>query len=132
MNGTSTSPTDLLLHTRAVLAGDHTIPRSQVPRAAAILARQALEDTVNLLSGDQLDQASMRSRLIIMRVLGDRVAAELATTAWSGLSRACHHHAYELAPTVAEVGRLVDQVSTLVERNAQCDGTPSDDHRHSQ
>lgn len=34
--------------------------------------------------------------------------------AWSGLSRACHQHAFELAPTATEVEQLIDVVRTVV------------------
>lgn len=32
------------------------------------------------------------------------------------LSDACHHHAYELAPTAAELGRRLDAVDRLVKK----------------
>ncbi len=45
----------------------------------------------------------MRSQLVVIRVFyGDQVA-NTANIAWIGLSNACHHHAYELTPTVEEV-----------------------------
>jgi hypothetical protein len=46
----------------------------------------------------------MRVQLIFLRTyLGDAELAGRAGHAWSALSRACHHHAYELAPTAAEL-----------------------------
>ena len=38
---------------------------------------------------------------------------EHAKRVWHGLSRAVHHHAYELEPSVAEVRQLVKQVRVL-------------------
>ena len=38
---------------------------------------------------------------------------ERAKRVWHGLSRAVHHHAYELQPSVAEVRQLVKQVRVL-------------------
>ena len=48
--------------------------------------------------------------------LGDRgLAGEIVFT-WSALSDACHHHAYELAPTAAELDRRLDAVERLIEK----------------
>ncbi|HEX5494546.1 MAG TPA: hypothetical protein VFX70_08255 [Mycobacteriales bacterium] len=66
--------------------------------------------------GFDLDKATVRSRLIVLRALvGDAEAdtAEAAEAAWAGLSRACHQHAYELAPTTGEVSHLVGLVTIL-------------------
>jgi hypothetical protein len=40
--------------------------------------------------------------------LRDQEAARDASYAWSALSRACHHHAYELPPTASELRALID------------------------
>jgi hypothetical protein len=106
----------LLGQARAILSGQHPVPRSQVARAAAIITRQALEDSVRELCngwGITDPRANMRSKLVTMRVLGDETTSELAATAWWGLCNACHHHAYELTPTAAEVRYLIDQVARL-------------------
>jgi hypothetical protein len=34
--------------------------------------------------------------------------------AWTALSRAGHHHAYELSPTAAELGTWLESVDVLV------------------
>jgi hypothetical protein len=36
--------------------------------------------------------------------------------AWSGLSRASHHHAYELPPTSSELAAWIDTVEELTEQ----------------
>lgn len=116
-SGGATAPDELIHHARAVLAGERGIPASQTTRAAAILARQALEDTTKRLceaAGADLTRANERSRLIALRSLAGGTVADLASTAWWGLSRLCHHHAYELTPTTGEVAHLVDLVATLV------------------
>ncbi|CRK61215.1 hypothetical protein [Alloactinosynnema sp. L-07] len=102
-------------HARAVLDGDHAVPARHVARLAAALARQALEEAVEAVGIGAMREASMRVRLIGLRV-DDRTAvvAADAALAWRGLSRACHHHSYELAPTVDEVGHLIDQVAALI------------------
>ncbi|WP_052583683.1 hypothetical protein [Saccharomonospora iraqiensis] len=118
MTGTATSSAAALLdHARTVLAGRHTVPAAQVPRAAAILARQALEDAVEArcrAAGAELGGHNQRSRLIVLRMLVGGPVSDSAATAWAGLSRACHHHAYELAPTVGEVAQLIEHVAAVV------------------
>lgn len=110
----------LLGQARAVLSGHHPVPRNQVARAAAIITRQALEDCVRELCcgwGITDPRVNMRSKLVAMRVLGDETTGELAATAWWGLCNACHHHAYELTPTAAEIQYLIDQVTRLTTDN---------------
>ena len=92
------------------------MPEGRATRAADLLARQVLEEAVRALcrsAGFNLDKATMRSRLIVLRVLVDQNAADTAEVAWAGLSRACHQHAYELTPTVTEVSHLLDLVTRL-------------------
>lgn len=103
-------------YARDVLDGAVPMPRGRSTRAAAVLARQALEDAARGLcrsAGFDLDKATMRSRLVALRVLADDTAADAAGIAWAGLSRACHQHAYELAPTTGEVRHLIGMVATL-------------------
>lgn len=111
-----TSPADLVCYARAVLNETGAIPRGQKSRAAALLARQALEDVVAELCesvGAHLRSATMRTRLICLRVLLGSGVADLAEVTWAGLSQSCHHHAFELTPTVGEVQHLIDQVAEL-------------------
>lgn len=112
----TTASQSLLKHARAVLDGTVRLPQSIATRAAAFLARQALEDTTRALcrrAGATIDRATMRSQLVIVRVLhGDQIA-DTANLAWTGLSNSCHHHAYELAPTVDEVRYWVNLVTDL-------------------
>jgi hypothetical protein len=42
-------------------------------------------------------------------------------TAWAALSRACHHHPYELAPTAPELAHWLDAVDGLIGRLAEAD-----------
>src|SRR5688500_966086 len=73
------------------------------PRAAALLARQALGlalDNVCRSRGIALDDCGTRQKLVCLRehLAGTTGICE----AWSVLSRACHHHPYELSPTAEE------------------------------
>jgi hypothetical protein len=60
-----------------------------------------------------MQRASMRSKIILLRQLGDPVVGRKAQVAWAGLSNACHHHAYELQPTAAEVRSLLKLVAEI-------------------
>lgn len=86
-------------------------------RLAAFLARQALEDLVDhrcrVLQVD-VPRAKMRSKLVILRSLDSTENADAATVAWNRLSNVCHHHPYELSPTVAEVRHLCGVVAVLL------------------
>ena len=84
------------------------------PRAAALLGRQALELAVDEYWGRKkmaLITCPTRPQLICLReYLGDDELAGRLHHAWDALSRACHHHPYELAPTVGELQRWMDVV----------------------
>ncbi len=88
------------------------------PRASAILALQALEASLlRLWKSRTLDLrgCSMRTQLICLRsYLEDASLAARAGHAWSALSRACHHHPYELAPTSTELESWFSVVSELI------------------
>jgi hypothetical protein len=88
------------------------------PRASALLACRALEVTVNRLWERRtldLQGCPMRVQLICLRTyLGDADLAARAGHAWSALSRACHHHPYELAPTAAELRGWLAVVEELI------------------
>ena len=90
------------------------------PRASALLALQALEASLLRLWERRtldLQGCSMRTQLICLRsYLEDAKLAARTGHAWSALSRACHHHPYELAPTAGELQSWFSVVSELVQR----------------
>ena len=90
------------------------------PRASALLALQALEAGVaRLWQRHALDfhGCSMRTQLICLRsYLGDAPLAARASHTWSALSRACHHPAYELAPTSSELEDWFAVIGELVRK----------------
>lgn len=90
------------------------------PRASALLACRALEATVSRLWERRtldLQGCSMRVQLICLRTyLGDADLAARTGHAWSALSRACHHHPYELAPTAAELRGWLSVVEELIQK----------------
>jgi hypothetical protein len=106
------TPAELLGMARQLL--DRATPETAGlwPRAAALLARQALETAVDDFWHAQrlpLDSCPTLPQLLCLReYLDDADLAGLVHHAWHALSRACHHHPYELAPTVAELKGWMD------------------------
>jgi hypothetical protein len=88
------------------------------PRAVALLERQALEEALDELwevSEPTLIWASFRAKLTCLpSYIGDDALALDAGYAWHALSRACHHHHYELDPTAAELDDWLAIVERLV------------------
>lgn len=103
--------------------GSRSLAGTNSPRAACLLARQALESVVDLLllnRGFGCPDATMRSRLIALgQAYADQpTLAYRASTAWWRLSGNCHHHAYELDPTPAEAASVVADVRWLADQAA--------------
>ncbi|MFE6923804.1 hypothetical protein ACFVAV_22455 [Nocardia sp. NPDC057663] len=92
-------------------------------RIGAWLTRTALEEIIGDLlraRGIEPGRASGHARLSCLEV-AYRDSPEVATQAqyaWTRLSEACHHHAYQLSPTHQEVVHLLDIVQKLHERIA--------------
>jgi hypothetical protein len=88
------------------------------PRAAAILARQALESHLReflATAAPGAIEAPFRTRLLLLRELHpNKALATRAAYTWAALSEATHHHGYELAPTVVELASWLVTVEELV------------------
>ncbi|SNS77164.1 hypothetical protein SAMN05421812_101726 [Asanoa hainanensis] len=86
-------------------------------RGSACLTRLALEqglrDYWDRVAPSVADRV-MRHQLLVLPTFAGAAAAATARTAWHGLSRAMHHHTYELAPTVAELRGWHENVTTLL------------------
>lgn len=103
----------------------HVMSRTDVglegvwPRAAALLGRQALEESLDAFWERTLPgmtKANYATRLACLpQYLKDKEVADGVKVAWSALSRACHHHPYELAPTADELRRWLERVDGLIE-----------------
>jgi hypothetical protein len=82
------------------------------PRAAALLARQAIEVAMVefwMVRAPGLEWCSTHAQLLCLpEYMRDREIAESASLAWNSLSRICHHHPYELLPTAMELRGLLD------------------------
>jgi hypothetical protein len=88
------------------------------PRAAAFLARQALEDAVATVWHGQvlpMRLANATAQMVSLPFyLGNQDLAKRVRQCWCSLSNACHAHPYELAPTVAELESWLAVVDELV------------------
>ncbi len=76
-------------------------------RLAAFLARQAVEDLIDAhcakLTGVQVVVGTARAKLAVLKSLDTTPAGSVLIDAWHQLTAFCHHHAYQLSPTVPEV-----------------------------
>ena len=98
------------------------------PRATAILLRQALERSLEELwdrKEPPLMAASERAQLLCLGSYIDRRLAGRAHATWIGLSRACHHHPYELPPTATELGGWFTEVEALSKEVSRIIGVPN-------
>jgi hypothetical protein len=53
------------------------------------------------------------SKLIALRVQRGVEVGERTKRVWHALSRACHHHAYDLQPSPSEIRQLITEVRCL-------------------
>ena len=105
------TPTETLAVAQQLLERPDARTAGLWPRAAALLARQALEETLDAFWRSRnlpLGGVPTRSQLIC---LGHYLEDEHA---WNSLNRACHHHAYEVAPTAEELSGWIGTVSAFV------------------
>jgi hypothetical protein len=112
----STDSAELLTHSRALLSISSPQTAGLWPRAAALLARQALEESLDEFWASHepgLANCSTRAQLLCVASYLGESHAETCTAVWGSLSRACHHHSYELAPTAEELNGWIDQVGVI-------------------
>lgn len=115
----STDASALLDEARRLLAKAPGDTGGMWPKAVALLTRQSLESALDDFWRWKAPGAQLASRYAQLICIGafvkdDRVAAGIRS-AWNDLSRACHHHAYELAPTADELNRMVASVAGFIQ-----------------
>jgi hypothetical protein len=113
------TPAELLAEARSLISRPDASMAGVWPRTAAFLTRQALEDAVDAhwaasSATAPMLQASMWSRLTCLPAYVSALEARQATFAYAALSKACHYHPYELAPTAAELSGWIADAETLV------------------
>lgn len=95
-------------------------------RGSACLTRLALEQGLrrywDRVAPSVVDRP-MRNQLLVLPTFAGAEAASTARTAWHGLSRAMHHHTYELAPTVAELHGWHQDITSLLPHLEQAGST---------
>lgn len=91
------------------------------PRACTWLIRLAIENALDefwLRREPAVAEANRRGQILALTgVVDERLGREYGEL-WATLSRAAHHHAYELAPTSAELRRWLDDATAVVSRLA--------------
>jgi hypothetical protein len=111
-------PLELVGEARRLLAEPDPYTVSAWGRAAALLARQALEESLAgfwRARASGIERLNMRTQLNCAQLyLPSAFAGDLSYT-WHALSRATHHHPYELDPTQEELGTLLAQCEVLVQ-----------------
>lgn len=109
---------DLLGHARALIERPQG-SEGVWPRASALLTRQVLEETLDrlwLAIDPGVARASRATQLTCLGLMiKDAALVADVRSAWASLSRACHHHHYELGPTAAELERWIRQTEHLAE-----------------
>ena len=109
---------ELLVEARRLLDEASRGTVSVWARASALLARQALEGALCTLwaaKAPGVDGLSMRAQLACLETfLPSQALARDVSFAWHALSRATHHHPYELDPTREELSSLLTTTERLV------------------
>jgi len=124
------TPAELLAAADDLLTVGHEATAGRWPRAVAILCRQALEGSLYdfwRAKVPGVEAASERAQLLCARTYMTSDLAARAEHAWTALSRATHNHAYELAPTAAELAGWLATVRDLdheVRRRMELSGRP--------
>ena len=122
------TPDELLAAAKDLMQRPDTLITGIWPRAAALLARQALETAMAELWASQpqateMSSHSMRSQLLCLTAYLDPGPASRAAYVFAALSHACHYHPYELAPTAAELTGWLDQATQIVTRMRAASGS---------
>lgn len=116
MERTGPTPSELLRVAEILLFEKTEASAGRWPRAVAILCRQALEGALDdfwRAKAPGVETASERAQLLCVRTYLSAGLAARAEHTWTALSRACHHHAYELAPTALELAGWLRSVVAL-------------------
>ncbi len=106
------TPVEILEAADALAGTERSSAAHGWPRVVAVLGRHAIEEALRqywALREPGLERCSGRAQLLCLTVyLRDRDLAHETFAAWSDLSRTCHHHPYEVAPTGDELRSLLD------------------------
>ncbi|MBE3014039.1 hypothetical protein IL992_33395 [Microbispora sp. NEAU-D428] len=104
----------------ALLSSADQLLRTSVgvwPRPAALLLRLSLEQGLREYFQrvrPELNTCTMLERMLCLEAYAGPGLARQCATLWSGLSQACHYHAYELSPTPGELRRWREEVAAVL------------------
>jgi hypothetical protein len=87
------------------------------PRAAALLARQSLEQALHdfwARTAPGTEVCSMRAQLSCLGRYTRGETAEQASFLYGVLSEACHHHPYDLAPSATELQTWLSELDEML------------------
>ncbi|MEV4344983.1 hypothetical protein AB0J83_10945 [Actinoplanes sp. NPDC049596] len=108
-----------LLNAASLMTKPATGTRGLWPRASAWLLRLALEAALDrfwtTVAPSVAQCRSRRAQLLMLRQYTGAETASRAAYLWWALSRAGHHHGYELALTAGELRHLHTEVRSMVE-----------------
>jgi hypothetical protein len=118
------SPARELLSTARLLIDRASVDtRGLWPRAAVLLARQALEVALQTFwsrAAPGAETCSTRAQLLCLgSYVSDDDLARRAHQVWTTLSRASHFHPYELPPTHEELVAWFDGVAAVIDKTEQ-------------
>jgi hypothetical protein len=103
---------ELLTLSRTLVSSDNWATSYWWGRGSAVLARQAVELALEEFwdaRAPDMREASGRGQFLAVRLyLNDETQAAEGHATWSRLSRACHHHPYDLQPSRDEVVAWID------------------------
>jgi hypothetical protein len=124
------TPHELLAAARGLMQRPDASTAGIWPRAAALLARQAIEAAMAEMWASKrqaagLSGSSMRSQLLCLTAYLDRGTTSRVAYLLGALSRACHYHPYELAPTAAELVGWLDETAQIVTRMQEAITAPT-------
>jgi hypothetical protein len=113
------TPRELLAAARGLMQRPDASTAGIWPRAAAFLARQALEAAMGEIwaskrQAAELSGSNLRSQVLCLTTYLDSGTAARAAYLIAALSRACHYHSYELAPTAAELTGWLDEAAQVM------------------
>jgi len=115
---TTPTPRALLAAAGATLDRPAALAGSAWARSTALLTRQALEIALAdywTKRAPGLETCSGTAQLLALPFYLDDPTARSAHETWAALSHACHHHAYDLTPTAAELRSWLEATHAIVD-----------------
>ena len=120
--------TDLLSEAERLLDETPAGTASAWPRAAALLGRQSLEGELTRFwwrHAPGVERVPMRAQLACLRFYAPPDVGSDVSFTWHALSRATHHHPYDLDPTREELASLLAATRRLVALLRASSGRPA-------